>query len=181
MNRVYLRSLRKTDINNEYLDWFNESQVTQFLEIKRKDISKKIVIDYIETGRKTKTYFMYAICLTENKKHIGNLKIGPIIHKHKISDLVTVIGDKNYWGQGLASEAIKLGIELAFKKHKIRKLSAGIYSGNIGSIKAYKKAGFVIEGRLKDQFMKNKTFYDKILVGCFNINFKNQKKFHKVN
>jgi len=176
MSRVYLRSLRITDINENYLNWFNDPEVTQFLEIMGRDLSKEIVINYIHKGRKTKSYYMYAICLKENKKHIGNLKIGPINHKHKVSDLITVIGDRNYWGKGLAVESIKIGTDLAFKKFKIRKLSAGIYSGNIGSIKAYKKAGFIVEAKLKDQFIEGGKYHDKIIVGYFNPNFKKKRK-----
>jgi len=174
-NRVYLRPLRTTDVNQNYLNWFNDPLVTKFLEIRGKDLSKKIVDKYIQEGRKSKTYYMYAICFSENKKHIGNLKIGPINKKHNFSDLVTVIGDREYWGKGLAVEAIKLGIEMAFKKYKIRKLSAGIYSGNKSSIKAYKKAGFVIEGKIKDQFIEDGKFHDKVIVGCFNPQYKREK------
>jgi len=176
MNRVYLRTLRITDVNENYLNWFNDSDVTKFLEIRGKDLSKDIVRNYIQEGRKTKSYYMYAICLSKNKRHIGNLKIGPINYKHKVSDLITVIGDKDYWGQGLGAEAIKLGISLAFKKHKIRKLSAGVYSGNIDSIKAYKKAGFIIEGRLKEQFIVDGKYHDRIIIGCFNPDYKKSKK-----
>ena len=85
-----------------------------------------------------------------------------------LSDLVTVIGDKNYWGMGLATEAIKLGIELAFSKHDIRKLSAGMYSDNVRSINAYIKAGFVIEAILRGQYLLNGKVLNRVCVACFN-------------
>lgn len=171
MERVFLRSLEITDINENYLSWFKDEEVTKFLEVDGKSLTKEEVIRYINEGKNSKSYFMYAICIKENNKHIGNLKIGPINYKHGISDFITVIGDRTQWGKGLASEAIRLGIKLAFEKFNIRKLSAGVYSDNVGSIKAYTNAGFIIEGTLKDHYVFKGKYQDRVMVSCFNPNF----------
>ena len=171
MTKVFLRPLKEEDVNENYLSWFKDKQVTKFLWVDGDSLTVEIVKNYIKQGYDTKSYFMYAICLKENGKHIGNLKIGPIDYKHACSDLVTVIGDRTQWGKGLATEAIQLGIKLAFEKYNMRKLSAGMISGNIGSIKAYTKAGFIIEGSLKDQYVVNNEYQDKVMVGCFNPNY----------
>jgi len=166
-----LRPLKEEDVNEEYLSWFRDKEVTKYLGVDGDSLTVDIVKDYIKKGLDTKSYFMYAICLEENGKHIGNLKIGPIDYKHAYSDLITVIGDRTQWGKDLASEAIQLGIKLAFEKYNMRKLSAGIISGNIGSIKAYTKAGFIIEGTLKDQYVIDNEYQNRVLVGCFNPNY----------
>ena len=164
--KIYLRELVDEDVTERYLNWFRDDEVTKFLEAK--NLTRKDVIEYIKNGRSTGDYFMHAVCLIENKIHIGNLKVGPIDYKHMISDLVTVIGDKNYWKYGIATEAIRLGISIAFEKFNLRKLSAGMYSDNIGSYKSYIKAGFVEEARLKGQYILNGKVMDRICVGCFN-------------
>ena len=170
--KVFLRLLTYDDITEEYLTWFKDPQVTKYLEVDGENLTKKMAQEYIERGKKNNEYYMYAICLKDSNKHIGNLKIGPINWKHNFSDLVIVIGDKECWGKGLASEAIKKGIEIAFNTFNIRKLSGGIYSENVSSVKAYTNAGYFIEGKLKKQFIKNKSFQDKIMIGCFNPKFK---------
>ncbi|MGJ8661941.1 MAG: GNAT family N-acetyltransferase, partial [Bacteroidota bacterium] len=119
-------------------------------------------------GRETKQFYMYAVCLTESGKHIGNLKVGPIDYKNMNSDLVTVIWDRNEWGKGLATEAIKLGNKIAFEEYNIRKLTGGMYSSNVGSIKAYTKAGWIIEGTLQNQYVLNGKLEDRVMVSCFN-------------
>ena len=172
MKQVSLRLLEDKDVNEEYLSWFNDPDVTKFLEVDGNSLTRQKVIDYINYGKDSKSYFMYAICLCENNKHIGNLKIGPINYKHNFSDLVTVIGDKQFWGKGIATEAIKLGIDLCFKKYNIRKLSASIYSNNIRSLKCYTSAGFTVEGIQKNHCLINDSLCDKVLVSCFNPHFK---------
>ncbi|MBO1513358.1 GNAT family N-acetyltransferase [Metabacillus bambusae] len=170
---IYLRELVEKDINDNYLSWFKNENVTEFLEVN--NLSFTEVRDYIEKGKTTNTYFMYAICLIESDKHIGNLKIGPINWKHKTSGMPIVIGDMQAWGKGYASEAINLGKEIAFKKYNIRKLTDGMYSNNIGSLKAFLKAGWHEEARLKDHFLINGEKMDKICICCFNPSFLSEK------
>jgi len=43
-----------------------------------------------------------------------------------------------------------------------------MFRGNIGSVKAYTRAGWVIEGVLKGQYLVDGKAEDRILVACFN-------------
>ena len=165
---IYLRELTHNDVNENYLSWFRNNEVTSFLEVDGNSLTAKMVKDYIDEGVRTKSYYMFAICLKADDKHIGNLKVGPINYKHKIADLVCVIGNRDFWGQGLATEAILLGNNLAFEKFDIRKLQGQIYEENIGSIKAYCKAGWIIEGIIKDRYLVNEKPMNQILVSCHN-------------
>lgn len=166
MLRVYLRPLDEADVTDEYIEWFRDEDVTAFLE--SRNLTRESIIAYIKRGKDTGEYYMYAICLTLNNKHIGNMKVGPINQKHAVSDLVCVIGDKEQWGKGLATEAIKLGNKIAFEKHNLRKLSGGMYEKNIGSIQAYTRAGWIIEGRLQNHYIVDGKLQDRIVVSCFN-------------
>jgi [ribosomal protein S5]-alanine N-acetyltransferase len=163
---VFLRELLHEDITEEYLSWFRDRDVTRFLE--SSNLTLKEVLDHLDYGRETRTYLVHAICLLENDLHVGNIKIGPIDRKHMVSDLVTVIGNKNYWGRGIATEAIKLATNIAFEDLNMRKMSASIYSDNIASVKCYLRAGWVKECSLKGQYILHDKTMDKIMVACFN-------------
>lgn len=165
-SRVYLRAMTEEDVTDRYIDWFRDSMVIEFLDSSY--FEKKDTIEYLRYGFQTKSYFMHAIIDRATGIHIGNLKLGPINWKHRFSDLITVIGDRNYWGKGFATEAIRAGIVLAFETYDLRKLSAGISADNVGSLKAYTRAGFQVEGRLKGQFLIGGTVQDRIEIGCFN-------------
>lgn len=164
---LFLRELKDSDVCEEYLSWFRDDEVTRFLEVDGKALTVESVKEYIRSGRDSRRYFMYAICLTEGK-HIGNLKVGPIDWKHSLSDLVVVIGDRSQWGKGYATEAIKLGNRLAFENYNLRKLSGGMYASNVGSIKAYTNAGWIIEGRLFNHYVVEGKLEDRVVVSCFN-------------
>ncbi len=164
---VDLRPLTESDFTDRYLAWFHDLDVIRFLDAR--DITRQDAIDHLRQGQGGLLWRIYAICETSSRRHIGNLKIGPINRKHSVSDMVTIIGEREAWGKGYARAAIRLGIDIAFGELKLRKLSASIDSLNLGSLKAYQAAGFVVEAALKDQFVgPNGELSDKIYVGCFN-------------
>ncbi|MGE4220364.1 MAG: GNAT family N-acetyltransferase [Alphaproteobacteria bacterium] len=164
--RVYLRPFVEADATDRYLAWFRDPDVTRYLEAR--NITRADAIQHLRDGMNGERWALYAICLRDGDRHVGNLKIGPINRRHGLSDMVTVIGDRDAWGKGIAREAIGLGIRLAFETHGIRKLSASMYAGNLGSIRAYLHAGFVEEARLPAQFLLDGMPEDKVFVGCFN-------------
>lgn len=161
--RVFLRELTAADATPRYLTWFQNDSVTRFLSVS--DLSVEDVVGYMEHGRKTNSYFMYGICMNETRLHIGNIKIGPIDWTTMRSDLVTVIGDTDYWGKGLASEAISLGNKLAFDVYQIRELAGNIDPANIGSLKTYFRAGW---GDTKKVAKPQPHEADLVCVSCFN-------------
>lgn len=168
-SRVYLRPLQPEDINDRYVSWFADDTVTMWLEAKR--ITKKDALDYLEEGRRTKRWFNYAVCDKTNDRHIGNVKVGPINYRHMTSDLVTVIGERDYWGKGIASEAISIGNRVAFEVYRIRKLNGGMYESNKGSTKAYCKGGWFVETHLPRHYQIGDHLEDRVVVSCLNPKF----------
>ena len=167
---IYLRPLEKKDINKRCLSWFTDKKVTKFLE--SRNITAKESKSYLEVGINTGRYYLLAICYSITDLHIGNIKIGPIRREDGVSDLVTVLGDKNYWGRGIATSAIREAVKIGFIDGGIRKFIASIDSLNIASLNAYLSGGFQIESKIKNYFFHknqgNICFSDKIFVSCEN-------------
>lgn len=163
---VYLRPLTPADITERYIAWFSDEMVTRHLEVRA--ITQEEARSYMEEGLATNEYFMCAICDQQSGVHIGNIKIGPIRWKHHVSDMVTVIGDRTYWGRGVASDAISLAVRLAFRFLGMRKLHASMYASNVGSLRAYARAGWSVEARLAQQGIMDGMPSDIILISCFN-------------
>tara|TARA_Y100001936_G_C16079771_1_gene676801 strand:- start:1949 stop:2539 length:591 start_codon:yes stop_codon:yes gene_type:complete len=179
-NDIYIRPLRLDDINAKYISWFNNNNVTKFLDAK--NISIEESKNYLIEGIKSKSYYIYAICESNNNLHIGNIKIGPIRRLDAVTDLVTVIGNEDYWGKNIASRVISMVIKEFISNSGIRKIIASIDSLNIASIHAYQNAGFNVEARISDFFVHKKNgdyiFSDKIYFFYNNINY-DLEKFNK--
>ncbi|MEJ7609701.1 MAG: GNAT family protein [Ferruginibacter sp.] len=68
-----------------------------------------------------------------------------------------------YWGKGIITKAISEIIEFAFRNYDINRVFARPFGNNIGSQKVLEKAGFVLEGRFENTFIKNGTLQDELV------------------
>jgi len=164
--RIYLREIEIADADRYYCDWLNDPQVNKYLESRFKKWSVKQLKSYIRKVKKSKDSIFMAVILKDSNQHIGNIKLGPINPIHGFADMGIIIGEKSSWGKGLGSEAIRLAMNYAFNNLKIHKLTAGVYSNNIASIKAFKKAGFLTEGKREKHYLYNGKYIDAVLFGC---------------
>ncbi len=164
-NRVYLREVRESDINENYCRWLNDHEVNQYLETRFSPYSEDMIRSYVREMTDDPNSVLMAIIHKKTKTHIGNIKIGHINWVHRFADISLMIGEKRFWGKGYGTEAIKLAVEYAFYTLNLRRLAAGIYANNIGSIKAFKKAGFLEEGRQKEHRFCHAAYVDDVLLG----------------
>lgn len=165
--RIYLRRLTEDDASDEYVHWMNDPDINQYLESRF----------YVQTIESTKSFirsvtndnnYQFGIFFKETGTHIGNIKIGGINNYHRFADIGFLIGEKDYWGKGIASEAIKIATDFSFNSLKIHKLYGGAYASNIGSIKAFLKNGYLEEGRQKSQCLCKDKYVDVVLLGKVN-------------
>ena len=94
------------------------------------------------------------------------LRLGEIDPYHKTATVALLIGEKSAWGHGYGSEAIALAGRYAFDTLGLRKLTARIYANNVGSLKAFLKAGWTREGMQLLQFVSDGQLVDGIWLGC---------------
>lgn len=163
--RIYLREIRLSDANRNYCDWMNDSEINQYLESRFEKWSVSKLKRYISDIKRNPDNVFLAIVSRDGNKHIGNIKIGPINRRHKYADVGIIIGEKSFWGKGIATEAIKLVVDYAFNKLGLHKLTAGAYRCNIGSIRAFKRAGFSVEGVREKHCLCNGNYVDGVLLG----------------
>lgn len=68
-----------------------------------------------------------------------------------------------FWGNGIMSRAVTQICGEAFQKYKIVRIFAEPYAHNAGSRRVLEKAGFALEGYLKNSVYKNDTLYDSCI------------------
>lgn len=156
---IYLKQLNPAkDIGVKYQKWMNDIEVHKYTEQKYKKHTLKDIRHFVIQKNKSENEFLYGIFLKRAKSHIGNIKLGPINFIHKSAEISYFIGEKELWGEGYTTKAIKEIIKIARRK-KLKKLKAFVYEMNIGSKKVLKKNGFIKEGILKSEIIyKNKRY-----------------------
>ncbi len=178
MADIYLDELKESHFNDEYVSW-HKSEHAVFYTASRRVFTKEDLLSEFKRGKEHNNIYHYGIFHKKDEKLIGVLKLGVINWHDKTSDMIVFIGDKEYLGKGYAEEAIKLGNNIAFSEHNLRKLFGGMFKDNIGSVKAYLKTGWIIEGILKNQYIHDEKEQDRILVACFNPQIYKDKYYKK--
>lgn len=176
---VYLKQLVSSDLDDRVMSWFDDEELMRYYTNSRNKITRESLSKSIEQGAKDNNLFTFGIYLPSNLI-IGTVKLGIINHVDKTSDMATLIGDRNYLGKGLSSEAVSLGTKLAFERFDLRKLITGMYAINVPSIKAYLKAGWIVEGLLKGYYFVDGKNVDRVLAGSFNPKYFSQEEINSV-
>ena len=163
--RIILRNVRERDVSEGYCLWMNDPEVTRFLECRFQEHTEDDLRAFVARMEQDPDNVFLAIVLRDGDRHIGNLKISSINWLHRFADIGLLIGDKSCWGQNFGSEAIRLATDYAFDALELHSLSAGLYDANIGSLKAFGKAGWQQQGLRKSRFLCEGEHQDQILMG----------------
>ena len=120
---IFLRPLEVSDIQKEYVSWFNNNDGhLDYFTGSGRVFSKDIIVEDFIKGRDTLSWFYYLIT-NMHGDFIGNVRIGPIDPVNKTSDLVCLVGNRRFLGAGIGSKAILYNRPLLMPKlYRLRHL-----------------------------------------------------------
>ena len=153
--RLYFRPLSALDATEAYAAWLNDPEVNQYLETRYAVQTVASCKAFIEDMNQSETDHLFGIFLRENNLHIGNIKLGFINTRYQSAQISLLIGEKSSWGSGFATEAIRSISQFGFRDLALVRLEAGCYEDNLGSLRAFLKAGYAVEGFCRQQVVAN--------------------------
>lgn len=171
--QIYLAPFAKDHLNDpNYLSWLRDYEVMKYIgrEEYLAPISFDEVRTYVESLWQNKFCSFFAMCSSQNNAFIGTMKLNYFNETGLITrtaDVGIMIGDRKFWGKGIATDGLYTLSEYAFNVLNIRKLTAGALAPNIGVIKAFRKIGFLEEGRLRKKVFFSNEYFDHVFLGCF--------------
>jgi ribosomal-protein-alanine N-acetyltransferase len=162
---IHVFVLRPEHVTDAYVSWLNDPDVNQFLESRFTKHTLESTRDYVTRTLESPDNLFLGIHSTELARHVGNIKIGPINKQHRTGEVGIMIGDKSAWGRGIGTAAIKAMSEIARTDLGLRKVTAGCYASNGGSQWAFEKAGYMVEGVRRKQFLLDGAEEDLVIMG----------------
>lgn len=139
--RIYLKILKPDDVGEAYLAWMNNEEVLKFTESRNQMFTRENLQRYAGEKYDSPRDYFFGIFLKNAQRHIGNIKIGGISEVDSSADVGLII-DKDCWGKGFATEAIRLVTRFGFDELSLKRLWAGMMKDNVGSYKAFCNAGY---------------------------------------
>lgn len=181
--RLRLRAAEPSDIPN-FLVWINDPEVTENLVLrqpvssveeerwyqnmlKRPVDEHSMVIEVKKEGSSASGAVSWVA--------IGNIQFLAINWINRNTEVGIMIGDKEYWNQGYGTEAMQLMLSHGFSTLNLHRIWLQVYDKNLRGLKAYEKAGFIVEGKLREAHYQHGTYYDVIIMSVLKDNWSSRK------
>lgn len=169
--KVRLREYRKEDIPMR-LNYINDAEMLNLLiSYIPYPITQHEEEKWFETISAFGDTYKFAIETIEDSKFIGGCSINDVDWKNSVATVGIFIGDKNSWGKGYGTDAMRILMTFIFMQMNINKIKLICYSFNERAIKSYEKCGFSIEGVLRQEMYKDGCYHDKIMMGILKEEF----------
>lgn len=173
--RVYLRALEPEDYLTTY-EWRKDKEIQKMVGGPKFFVSKEKERQWVLNTIQDQSRMVLGICVKENDKLIGTVNIQEVDWINRSARIPIVIGDKEYWGGGYASEARILALQFAFYERGLHRVGALVLEDNIPSLKLHERLGFVKEGLLRDSVYKNGKYHNQVYLGLLREDFEKAYK-----
>ena len=177
-----LRELKKEDMAG-MLEWMTDSDIRQNFRFSSERLDEKNVLRFIQNARLNQTTpeegksIHYAVADEESDEYLGTISL---------KDVSIINGNANYaislrksaQGKGVAMQATKEILKLAFQKFHFERVYLNVYSDNVRAIRLYEKCGFTLEGEFRNHVYSNGVYrslkWYSILKNEYNVLYVNQ-------
>jgi RimJ/RimL family protein N-acetyltransferase len=170
--KVRLRDLKMEDAEDRY-NWCLDREVTKHLNMPDKyppftiDETRKWISMCID---RSNGYEQKAI-MTEEGVHIGWVDLKNIDKLNCHAELGIAIGDKNYWGKGYGLSAMREMLSFGFSELGLNKIRLRVEIDNDKAIKSYKRMGYIEEGILRQDRLRNGEYVDRVRMSILKSEF----------
>ncbi len=144
-----------------YVDWLNDPQINQYLEVRHAQQTFESVCEWVETTNKNPERMLLGVY--RDGTHVGNITFYQIEPAHKCLRLGICLGVKDIHGQGYGLEMLKGAACHIFGKMEFNRIEAGFYRENIAAQRLFSAAGFRQEAVFRERLQFKGTFCDMLL------------------
>ena len=109
--------------------------------------------------------FVFAIHTLSDDSLIGFVDIDITQWIHGDAFVGIAIGERDYWDKGYGTDAMRVMLRYAFTELNLHRVSLSVFEYNPRALRSYKKAGFVVEGRLRQWINREGRYWDLIFMG----------------
>lgn len=102
----------------------------------------------------------FAFAITVEDRVIGSISVSRQSNIHSRTAELGYYLAEEYWGQGIATEAVQQICEYVFSYSDILRIFAEPFAYNVASQRVLEKAGFQYEGTLRQNAVKNGKVLD---------------------
>lgn len=178
--RVRLRAVEKTDLPL-FVAWLNDPEVIAGLALNM-PLSMAEEEKWFEgLGSRPREERPLAIEIKEKKgwRLVGNSGFHNLEWSNRSAEIGIFIGDKSVWNRGYGTEAVTMLLRHGFETLNLNRIFLRVFAGNQRAIRAYEKAGFVQEGRMRAAVFHDGRYEDVLFMSVLRSDWEAHKPLHR--
>ncbi len=163
---IVLKALSEDDVvKSGWYGWFNDEETTEFMQQR---FFPNTLHNQLEFYRSTiahlptSTKVQVGILPYGTAMIVGVVSLSAIDFLNRKAEFAIIIGDKDVRGKGYGTEAAELILKHGFERLSLNKIYLGVHAGHKAAIRSYEKAGFKIDGVLREDILLGGRFYDTV-------------------
>jgi len=163
--------------------WLNNPAITKFMFYGQLPMNLEQATDMVMGQVRSSHNTVFMVCDRRTKRPIGFAGLYDIhLTAHK-ADFRILLGERRSWGKGIGTEVTELLTFYGFDRLNLHRLALGLTAENKGARRTYEKAGYVLEGTLRDDIYRNGRYYDSLKMAILREDYlatryvKHQKRF----
>ncbi|MEJ2583239.1 MAG: GNAT family protein [Acidobacteriota bacterium] len=146
------------------IKWFNDPQVTEWLETGDWPLTRGAEEDFFRAAdRQDKASAQFAVESLQGE-HIGFSGLRSIDWQSRVAVSGSVIGRRDLWNKGYGGDAVKERNRYAFEILGLRLLIATVIADNTRSLAMLVSAGYEEVGRVPERYWKRGAYRDQVIL-----------------
>jgi RimJ/RimL family protein N-acetyltransferase len=146
------------------LQWTNDPELARLLDRSRQIATDEHEQWFASLATRQDTKFF---AIEDDARHIGNVWLADIDVRHRKAEVRIVIA-ADAVNRGSGTHGLSLISDYAFNVMKLHRLYAVVLAFNPRGRRAFEKAGFVLEGTLRDDRFDGTQYVDAFLLARIN-------------
>jgi RimJ/RimL family protein N-acetyltransferase len=155
--------------------WYSDPDVLHWLHLSEEPLTNAVT----ESSRLERALADPAqigwIIETNEGRPIGYMRLGGIDSTHERAWLAIAIGERDCWGAGYGTDAIRLALRYGFEQLHLRRIELITDVDNPRAIRCYEKCGFVREGVLRQHRLRYGKPLDMLQMSILRDEWEGQK------
>ena len=106
-----------------------------------------------------------AVCLADSGQLVGMVSLTGVDQVHRSAEFHVMIGETEWQGRGVGTAAATAMVRHGFFDLNLHRIYVTVLRDNKSSIRMCEKAGFRLEGTIREAAFKDGRYHDLVLMG----------------
>ena len=161
---VALRRPSPSDLAS-VIRWYRDPEIARLTRYQTRQMTQPEIERFFQIRMLAPDALAYSIVELPSKRFIGFTTFSALDGDNGSVMFHITIGERDAWGRGLGTEATQLMLFHAFERLGLHRVGLTVFSYNTRAIRAYEKAGFRVEGRLREAIQRQGVYFDEVQMG----------------